>query len=159
MTFFNSCESNEKKEKRHVNESFQSLEECINDKNVIGFKALFNSSGVSSLSETTIEEFFAVFSEGITLHETQYDDYITVTYWINGNYSDKNICWAREIVNNSTGEIFGVSVLEYTSESPGEDVGIIRFIVYPVEKEGSFDNWWNNLEDEDKPNGLILYDN
>ena len=36
MMFFNSCESNEKK-KRHVNESFQSLEECINDKNIIEF--------------------------------------------------------------------------------------------------------------------------
>ena len=42
MMFFNSCESNEKKEKRHVDESFQSLEECINSKDSAEFKEMFN---------------------------------------------------------------------------------------------------------------------
>jgi hypothetical protein len=86
-----------------------------------------------------------------------YDDYFTVTYWINGNCSDKNICWTREIVNNATGEMYGISVLEYTSNESDEDVGIIRLIVYPIEKEDAFDVWWNEIEEDDRPNGLIIY--
>ena len=41
MMFFSSCESNEKKEKQHVNESFQSLEECINSTDSTKLKEMF----------------------------------------------------------------------------------------------------------------------
>lgn len=157
MMFFNSCESNEKKEKRLVNESFQSLEECINSKDSAKFKEMFNSIGCASLNDSEIDQLFTIFSSGIVSNPTPYDDYFTVTYWINGNYSDKNICWAREIVNSATGEIYGISVLEYTSNEPDEDVGIIRLIVYPIEKEDEFDAWWNETEEDDRPNGLIIY--
>lgn len=157
MMFFNSCESNEEKEIRHVNESFQSLEECINSKDSAKFKEMFNSIGCASLNDSDINQLFTIFSSGIVSNPTPYDDYFAVTYWINGNYSDKNICWSREIINNATGEYFFISVLEYTSDAPDEDVGIIRLIVCPIDKEDAFDVWWNEIEEDDCPNGLIIY--
>ena len=118
---------------------------------------MFNYLGCASLNDSEIDQLFTIFSSGIVSNPTPYDDYFTVTYWINGNYSDKNICWAREIVNSATGEIYGISVLEYTSNEPDEDVGIIRLIVYHIEKEDEFDAWWNEIEEDDRPNGLIIY--
>ncbi len=82
MSFFNSCESNEQKGKKQVNESFQSLEECINAKDKTGFKKMFNSIGSSSLNDSDIDQLFATFPSGITLNKTPYDDYFTVTDWI-----------------------------------------------------------------------------
>ena len=75
----------------------------------------------------------------------------------NDNYSDKDICWAREIVDNATGELYGISVLEYTSDVPDEDLGIIRLIIYPIEHEDAFDIWWNEIDEDNRPNGLIIY--
>lgn len=157
MMFFTSCKSNEEKEKQHVDESFRSLEECINSKDLAKFKEMFNSIGYAALNDSDIDRLFTMFPSGIVSNPTSYDDYFTVTYWINGNYSDKNICWAREIVNNATGEKYGISVLEYTSDAPDEDLGIIRLIIYPIEKEDAFDIWWNEIEEDNRPNGLIIY--
>ena len=157
MMFFNSCESNEKKEKRHVNESFQSLEECINAKDPTTFKVKFNSIGYSSLNDSDIDQLFTIFPSGIVSNPTPYDDYFTVTDWIESNSYGKNICWSREIINNATGEHFGISVLECITDQHTENLGIIRLIVYPIEKEDEFDVWWNEIEEDDRPNGLIIY--
>ena len=157
MMFFNSCESNEKKEKRHVDESFQSLEECINSKDSAKFKEMFNSIGCASLNDSDIEQLFTMFPSGIVSNPTPYDDYFTVTYWKNDNYSDKDICWAREIVDNASGELYGISVLEYTSDALDEGLGIIRLIIYPIEHEDAFDIWWNEIDEDNRPNGLIIY--
>ena len=158
MTFFNSCESNEKKEKQLVNESFQTLKECINSKDSAKFKEMFNSIGCASINDSAIDQLFAMFPSGLVSNPTPYDDYFTVTYWENGNYSDKNICWAREIIDNATEKIYGISVLQYASDAPDEDTGIIRLIVYPVDKEDGFDAWWNGIAEDDRPNGLIIYE-
>ena len=157
MMFFNSCESNEKKEKRHVNESFQSLEECINTKNLTTFKRMFNSIGYASLNDSDIDQLFTMFPSGIVSNPTPYDDYFTVTDWVESNSYGKNICWSREIINNATREHFGISVLECITDQYSEDLGIIRLIVYPIEKEDEFDVWWNEIEEDDRPNGLIIY--
>jgi hypothetical protein len=101
---------------------------------------------------TTQDQFYDIVS-----NPTPYDDYFTVTYWKNDNYSDKDICWAREIVDNATGKLYGISVLEYTSDAPDEDLGIIRLIIYPIECEDDFDIWWNEIEEDNRPNGLIIY--
>lgn len=53
--------------------------------------------------------------------------------------------------------MYGISVLEYTSDAPDEDTRIIRLIVYPIEKEDEFDIWWNEIEEDDRPNGMIIY--
>lgn len=155
MMFFNSCESNE--EKRLVNESFQSLEECINSKDSAKFKEMFNSIGCSSLDDFEIDQLFTIFSSGIVSDPTPYDDYFTVTDWIESNSYGKNICWSREIINNATGESFGISVLECFADEHNEDLGIIRLIVFPIEEEDKFDIWWNEIEEDDRPNGLIIY--
>ena len=157
MMFFNSCESNEKKEKRHVNESFQSLEECINTKDPTTFQVMFNSIGYASLNDSDIDQLFTMFPSGIVSNPTPYDDYFTVTDWVESNSYGKNICWSREIINNATREHFGISVLECITDQYSEDLGIIRLIVYPIEKEDEFDVWWNEIEEDDRPNGLIIY--
>ena len=157
MMFFNSCESNEKKEKRHVNESFQSLEECINTKDPTTFQVMFNSIGYASLNDSDIDQLFTMFPSGIVSNPTPYDDYFTVTDWVESNSYGKNICWSREIINNATREHFGISVLECITDQYSEDLGIIRLIVYPIEKEDEFDIWWNEIEEDDRPNGLIIY--
>jgi hypothetical protein len=36
-------------------------------------------------------------------------------------------------------------------------LGIIRLIIYPIEHEDAFDIWWNEIEEDDRPNGLIIY--
>ena len=157
MMFFNSCESNEKKEKRHVNEAFHSLEECINSADSDKFKGMFNSIGNSSLNDPDIAQLFTIFPSGITSYPTPYDDYFTVTDWIESDSYGKNICWSREIINNATGEHFGISVLERITDQHNEDLGIIRLIIYPIEKEDAFDVWWNKIDEENRPNGLIIY--
>ena len=157
MMFFNSCESNKNKEKRHVNESFQSLEECINSKDSAKFKEMFNSIGCASLNDSEIDQLFTIFSSGIVSNPTPYDDYFTVTDWIESNSYGKNICWAREIINNATGEFFGISVLECVTDEYNEDLGIICLIVFPIEEEDEFDIWWNEIDEDDRPNGLIIY--
>lgn len=132
MTAFNSCESNEKKEKRQVNRSFRTLEECINSKDSTIFKGMFNSIGNSSLNDPDIDQLFTIFPSGITSYPTPYDDYFTVTDWMESGSYGKNICWSREIINNSTGEHFGISVLERVVDWDTEDLGFIRLIIYPV---------------------------
>ena len=154
---FNSCGSNEKKEKQHVNESFQSLEECINSKNSAKFKEMFNSIGCASLNNSDIDQLFTIFPSGIISNPTPYDDYFTVTDWVESNSYGKNICWSREIINNATEERFGISILECITDQHTEDLGIIRLIVYPIEKEDEFNIWWNQIEEDDPPNGLIIY--
>lgn len=157
MMFLNSCDTKEEKDKRHARETFRSIESCINEKNLIGFKDLFNSLGSSELVEADIEDLFSLFSSGITLNERPYDDYLTVTDWVdNGSYG-KTICWAREITNNETGEKFILSVLECTDDGSEDDVGIIRLILYSVDDEDDFDRWWTELEDNERPNGIIQY--
>lgn len=157
MMFFNSCESNEKKEKRHVNEAFHSLEECINSADSDKFKEMFHSIGYASLNNSDIDQLFTIFSSGIVSNPTSYDDYFTVTDWIESDSYGKNICWSREIINNATGEHFGISVLERITDQHNEDLGIIRLIIYPIEKEDAFDVWWNKIDEENRPNGLIIY--
>ena len=157
MMFFNSCESNEKKEKRHVNEAFHSLEECINSADSDKFKEMFHSIGYASLNNSDIDQLFTIFSSGIVSNPTPYDDYFTVTDWIESDSYGKNICWSREIINNATGEHFGISVLERITDQHNEDLGIIRLIIYPIEKEDAFDVWWNKIDEENRPNGLIIY--
>ena len=157
MTAFNSCESNEKKEKRQVNRSFRTLEECINSKDSTIFKGMFNSIGNSSLNDPDIDQLFTIFPSGITSYPTPYDDYFAVTDWMESGSYGKNICWSREIINNSTGEHFGISVLERVVDWDTEDLGFIRLIIYPVEEENAFYTWWNEFEEEDYPNGLIIY--
>jgi hypothetical protein len=157
MMFFNSCESNEKKEKRHVDESFQSLEECINSKDSAKFKEMFNSIGCASLNDSDIDQLFTIFSSGIVSNPTPYDDYFTATDWIESDSYSKNICWSREIINNATGEHFGISVLERITDQTTEDLGIIRLIIYPIEHEDAFDIWWNEIDEDNRPNGLIIY--
>ena len=157
MMFFNSCESNEKKEKRHVNEAFHSLEECINSTDSDKFKDLFNSIGYASLNDSDIDQLFTMFPSGIVSTPTPYDDYFTVTDWIESDSYGKDICWSREIINNVTGKHFGISVLERITDQTAEDLGIIRLIIYPIENENAFDNWWNEIEEDDRPNGLIIY--
>lgn len=157
MMFFNSCESNEQKDKRHVDESFQSLEECINSKDSAKFKEMFNSIGCASLNDSDIDQLFTIFSSGIVSNPTPYDDYFTETDWIESDSYSKNICWSREIINNATGEHFGISVLERITDQTTEDLGIIRLIIYPIEKEDAFDVWWNEIEEDHRPNGLIIY--
>lgn len=157
MMFFNSCESNEKKEKRHVNEAFHSLEECINSADSDKFKEMFHSIGYASLSNSDIDQLFTIFSSGIVSNPTPYDDYFTVTDWMESGSYGKNICWSREIINNSTGKHFGISVLERVVDWDTEDLGFIRLIIYPVEEENAFYTWWNEFEEEDYPNGLIIY--
>lgn len=112
MMFFNSCESNETKEKRHAYESYQKLEECINSKDSATFREMFNSIGCSSLKDSDIDQLFAMFPSGITLNPTPYDDYLTVTDWIESGFYGKQICWSREIINNATGEHLGISASE-----------------------------------------------
>ena len=157
MMFFNSCESNEKKEKRHVNEAFHSLEECINSADSDKFKEMFHSIGYASLNNSDIDQLFTMFSSGIASNPTPYDDSFTVTDWIESDSYGKNICWSREIINNATGEHFGISVLERITDQHNEDLGIIRLIIYPIEKEDAFDVWWNKIDEDNRPNGLIIY--
>ena len=157
MMFFNSCESNEKKEKRHVNEAFHSLEECINSADSDKFKEMFHSIGYASLNNSDIDQLFTMFSSGLVSNPTPYDDYFTVTDWIESDSYGKNICWSREIINNATGEHFGISVLERITDQHNEDLGIIRLIIYPIEKEDAFDVWWNKIDEDNRPNGLIIY--
>ena len=157
MMFFNSCESNEKKEKRHVNEAFHSLEECINSADSDKFKEMFHSIGYASLNNSDIDQLFTMFSSGIVSNPTPYDDYFTVTDWIESDSYGKNICWSREIINNATGEHFGISVLERITDQHNEDLGIIRLIIYPIEKEDAFDVWWDKIDEDNRPNGLIIY--
>ena len=157
MMFFNSCESNEQKDKRHVDESFQSLEECINSKDSAKFKEMFNSIGCASLNDSDIEQLFTMFPSGIVSNPTPYDDYFTVTDWIESDSYSKNICWSREIINNATGEHFGISVLERITDQTTEDLGIVRLIIYPIEHEDAFDIWWNEIDEDNRPNGLIIY--
>ena len=157
MMFFDSCESNEKKEKRHVNEAFHSLEECINSADSDKFKEMFHSIGYASLNNSDIDQLFTMFSSGIVSNPTPYDDYFTVTDWIESDSYGKNICWSREIINNATGEHFGISVLERITDQHNEDLGIIRLIIYPIEKEDAFDVWWNKIDEDNRPNGLIIY--
>lgn len=157
MMFFISCETNEQKEKKLVRASYRSFEECMNTKDATAFKAMFNSVGQASLNDSVIDQLFAMFPSGITLNQTPYDDYFSVSYWLNDNFTDRHISWSREIVDNSTGETFHISVYQYTTESPGEDIGIIRLIVYPIEKEDEFDIWWDEINVDDPPNGLIIY--
>ena len=152
-----SCESNEKKEKRHVNEAFHSLEECINSADSDKFKEMFHSIGYASLNNSDIDQLFTIFSSGIVSNPTPYDDYFTVTDWIESDSYGKNICWSREIINNATGEHFGISVLERITDQHNEDLGIIRLIIYPIEKEDAFDVWWNEIDEDNRPNGLIIY--
>ena len=54
MMFFNSCESNEKKEKRHVNEAFHSLEECINSADSDTFPSEYTTIEVRFASKDLI---------------------------------------------------------------------------------------------------------
>lgn len=156
IIFFDSCESN-KKEKQLVDESFRSLEECINHKDSAKFKEMFNSIGCASSNDFEIVQLFSTFSSGIVSNPTPYDDYFTVTDWMESNSYGKNICWSREIINNATGEAFGISVLERIADEHNEDLGIIRLIVFPIEEEDEFDIWWNEIEEDDRPNGLIIY--
>ena len=50
-----------------------------------------------------------------------------------------------------------ISVLERVVDWDTEDLGFIRLIIYPVEEENAFYTWWNEFEEEDYPNGLIIY--
>ena len=157
MMFFNSCESNETKEKRHAYESYQKLEECINSKDSATFREMFNSIGCSSLKDSDIDQLFAMFPLGITLNPTPYDDYLTVTDWIESGFYGKQICWSREIINNATGEHLGISASECVIDQRTKDLGIIRIVMYPAGKEESFHGWWDEIEEDERPNGLIIY--
>ena len=118
---------------------------------------MFHSIGYASLNNSDIDQLFTIFSSGIVSNPTSYDDYFTVTDWIESDSYGKNICWSREIINNATGEHFGISVLERITDQHNEDLGIIRLIIYPIEKEDAFDVWWNKIDEENRPNGLIIY--
>ena len=156
VMFFSSC-SVEEKENRLVRESFQSLQQCINDKNATEFKAQFNSVGKSALNESDIEALFEIFPSGVTPCEAPYDDYSQVVDWVeDGNYV-KNIYWARRVIENTTETTFCISALECTNDWSNEDLGIIRLIIYPLEKSDEFDIWWGQIDEEKEPNGLILY--
>lgn len=155
--FFNSCESIETKEKRHAYESYQKLEECINSKDSATFREIFNSIGCSSLKDSDIDQLFTMFPSGITLNPTPYDDYLSVTDWIESGFYGKQICWSREIINNATGEHFDICVLECVIDQRTKDLGFIYIIMYPLEEEDSFDVWWNEMEEDERPNGLIIY--
>ena len=157
LPHFYSCESTEQRDKRHAEECYRVLEECLNNKNKAGFKRLFNSEGKLLLNDANIEKLFEVFSSGITLHKTPYDDNLTVTDWIEDGFYGKNISWAREIINNATGEIFNICALVRTHDQLNEDIGIIDLTIYPIEKTEDFMIWWGSLEEEERPNGLVIY--
>lgn len=157
MMFFNSCESIETKEKRHAYESYQKLEECINSKDSATFREMFNSIGCSSLKDSDIDQLFAMFPSGIISNPTPYDDELSVTNWIESGFYGKQICWSREIINNATGEHFGISTLECVIDQRTKDLGIIYIVMYPVEEEDSLVVWWNEMEEDEHPNGLIIY--
>ena len=155
--FFNSCEASVDADKMHAKESFQLLEECIDSKNAVKLKKMFNSVGTSSLNESDIEDLFNLFPSGITLIETPHDDYLAAMDWIGDGGYGKNIYWGREIIDNETGERFGMSVLECTEDWTNEDLGIIGLIFYNKYDERAFDAWWNLLEDDERPNGIVIY--
>ena len=155
--FFNSCESDPYADSRHAKESFQLIKECIDSKNAVELKKMFNSVGASSLNESDIEDLFNLFPSGITLIETPHDDHVIETKSIGEGVYIKDICWGREIIDNETGERFGMSVLECTEDWTNEDLGIIGLIFYNKYDERAFDAWWNLLEDDERPNGIVIY--
>lgn len=61
------------------------------------------------------------------------------------------------IINNETGERFIISGLQCTDDWTNEDLGIIWLILCSVDDEEDFDNWWTELEEDERPNGMILY--
>jgi len=125
--------------------------------NAVKLKKMFNSVGASSLNESDIEDLFNLFPSGITLIETPHDDYLAAMDWIGDGGYGKNIYWGREIIDNETGERFGMSVLECTEDWTNEDLGIIGLIFYNKYDERAFDAWWNLLEDDERPNGIVIY--
>lgn len=157
MCFFNACESTETQDKRHAKECYESIVKCINDKNISGFKALFNSVGSAALKEADIELMFSTFSSGITTDETMGDDSLVVTDWVEGDSYGKTVNWGHVIINNETGERFIISGLQCTDDWTNEDLGIIWLVLCSVDDEEDFDNWWTELEEDERPNGMILY--
>lgn len=157
MSIFNACGFSEKRDKRRAVECFESIVKCVNEKDEVGFRELFNSVGSAALKEADIELLFSKFSSGITANESPADKHVSVTDWVSGDSYSKNISWGREIINNETGERFILSVLDCTDDWTNEDLGIILITLCSVDNKKDFDNWWSEFYEDELPNGMILY--
>jgi hypothetical protein len=153
-----SCAPSQDKELSRAKQTLEQIEASIDGRDADSLLKLFSFNTSSAIAQSDLEEVFLTFPDGITVIETEYDDSLTVTDWVEDDTYVKNIDWFRRITDNRTGEVYVINVLQCTENWTDEsDLGIIRIILYPLSEYEAFVNWWNTFEPEDRPTGIILF--
>lgn len=154
------CTDSTDRDRARAQQMMQQIEACLGNQDTKAFSGLFAPNVASGVAQADIDAVLAAFPQGITVMDTEYDDGVTATDWVEDDTYVKNIDWFRMITDNQTGEIYVINVLQCTVHWTDQDeIGIIRIILYPEDAYDAFTAWWDAFAMEDRPVGIVLFEN
>ena len=65
--------------------------------------------------------------------------------------------WDKKFTDNATGSVFCFEIISCVSDENDKTIGINTLLIYNIQQEKDFAQWWRNLNDGEHPKGIIIY--